>query len=412
MILVAINFTLKRTVRFGSLCEHAFQYSKIIIWIAFISGCWIHPLNAQFSITQGKLYVKENSVVTIKSDVLNNGYFAQEGTLALSGNWKNNNTYYSEHGTISLTGTQFQIFDHNDQAVHNLLINNGENVRFTSNLKINGKLKLIRGIITPDLGVQLVLTEKAIIEGGSADAYVGGQLFHTGLGNKFYPIGKHGQYAPVTLTQISGNEPVVGLEFHDTGLTSSSDDILQWLGDGFFWQLTRQSGDFEGSPLTLSMDVNYFPLETERLLIAVSNNLKQGFGILAESDFQRQGDKYTISSSLPLQHQYFTIGVKNVEKTIIYIPNVLSPLATNVEDQTAKIYSEAIIAEDFLWIIRDNWGHVVYTTDSYEEASTIGWQGNGQQGSPVLPGVFHYVVKGKLKNGDVFSKKGNLMLLK
>ena len=367
--------------------------------------------HAQFSVTKGNLYIKENSVVTMQGDLYNTGHIVQEGTLALNGNWKNRSTYHSQQGTIILTGASQQDFDHNNQKVHNLFLVNGGNVRLLSNLEINGKLKLEKGIITPKPGVQLVLTESASIEGGSADAYVDGSLYHTGPGNKFYPIGKNGQYAPVTLTQIAGNDPVVGLEFHDTGLTSSPDDVLQWLGNGFFWQLTHLSGDFEGSPIILNMETNAFPLETEDLVIAVSNNLTQGFGTLAEAQFQTQGNWYMISSSLPVQNPYITVGIKNTEKYIVYIPNVLSPLAPDPEDRAVKIYSEKIVAESFQWIIRDHWGYVVYTTDSYTEAAATGWQGNAHHGNPALPGIYHYTIKGKFNDGTLFSRKGNIVLL-
>jgi len=105
------------------------------------------------------------------------------------------------------------------------------------------------------------------------------------------------------------------------------------------------------------------------------------------------------------------VGMKNTEKNILYIPNVLSPLAPDPEDRAVKIYSEKIVAESFQWIIRDHWGYVVYTTDSYTEAAATGWQGNAHHGNPALPGIYHYTIKGKFNDGTLFSRKGNIVLL-
>lgn len=411
MIQMRTNFILRKTIHSGQVFRSGFLYSKIIFYFAILWG-EISPLKAQFYIQEGRVSILENSKVTVEGDLNNSGHIIQEGTLAVNGNWKNKSTYSSKQGTVILSGTGKQDFDHNNQKVYNMFLVNGGNIRLLSNLEIEGKLKLEKGIITPVSSVHLVLAESAGIEGGSLDAHINGSLYHTGIGNKFYPIGKNGQYAPVTLTQISGNEPVVGMEFYDNGLLNSPEDPLQWLGNGFYWQLTHLSGDFEGSPINLNIIANDFPAETDQLIIAVSNNLSQGFGTLAEGNFQTQGNWYSISSSIPVQNPYITIGLKNTEKNILYIPNVLSPLATNQEDRSVKIYSEKVVSEGFLWVIRDQWGHVVYTTNSYAEASTKGWQGIVQKGNPALPGIYHYIIKGKFENGDPFSKKGNLVLIK
>ena len=386
------------------------MYIKRISFIILTCG-WFSQANAQFSISSGKLFIENNSMLSVQADFHNAGQMTQEGTLALNGNWKNNGNYSSQEGTIILSGTGQQSFDHNGQSVKNITITNNVNVRLPSDLQVAGELVLEKGIITPGPGTKLVLAESASIKGGSTAAYINGTLYHTGNGNKFYPIGKDGEYAPVTLAQVSGQAPVVGLEFFVSGLSLSADNSLEWLGNGFYWQLTSLSGEFEGSPVHLNIDARYVPSDTESLLIAVSNNLAQGFGALSKANFKMKGVRFEASTSLFVKNSYFTLGLKAPEKNAFYIPNVLSPLASDPEDRAVKIYSEKISTEGFQWVIRDQWGHVVYTTGSYTEAAATGWEGKVKKGKPALPGIYYYTMKGKFNNGESFSKKGNLVLI-
>jgi len=365
---------------------------------------------AQFAISSGKVSIQEESTVSVQANLHNHATLSQEGTLTLKGDWKNIHQYFSKQGTIVLAGTN-QNFFHNNQSIHNLWVKNAGNVHLSGNLTISGKLGLEKSILTPTRNNQLVIAKNASIETSGPDAYVNGALYHTGVGSKFYPIGKNNQYAPVTLTQITGNDPVVGLEFYESGLSSSPDDKLQWLDKGFYWQLTHLSGEFDGSPLHLETEAKTLPFETEELVIAVSNNLSEGFGTLPDANFQISNNRYLVSTASPVQNSFISIGLINNEKKVFYLPNVLSPLAPNPEDRAIKIYSEEEITEGFSWVIRDQWGHIVFTTDSYAEAVTKGWQGLAKAGNPVLPGIYYYTIKGKFASGDMLNKKGNLVVI-
>jgi hypothetical protein len=55
---------------------------------------------------------------------------------------------------------------------------------------------------------------------------------------------------------------------------------------------------------------------------------------------------------------------------------------------------------------------VVYATNSYDQASTIGWQGTHMEKGEALPGVYKYLFQATLKSGQTFSKKGQIILYK
>ena len=62
---------------------------------------------------------------------------------------------------------------------------------------------------------------------------------------------------------------------------------------------------------------------------------------------------------------------------------------------------------DLQFLIYDRWGEKVFETNDIN----IGWDGT-YKGEPLNIGVFVYFIKGKLKNGDDISKKGNVTLMR
>lgn len=366
---------------------------------------------AQTYVKEGKLYVHTNSKVTIKGEVHNKGTITNQGILSVTGGWKNAASYVSSGGTIALNGTDTQIFSHNNQSVDILTIANPTDVRLASNVTVEDKLILQKGVVTPETDVKLMLTEKAEVQGGSPNAYIDGKMYHTGLGSKFYPIGKNGQYAPVTLTQVDGEHPVVGVEFYDQGLHTYEESDIQL--QEFYWNFSSLSERFEGSPVALDILIpDAIWQEEDNLIIAGSDNLEENFKTLALANVQMQGKRYIFSSNLPIRSQYITLGIQERIKEFAYIPNALSPFAPHPEDRTIKIYSKHISPEGFQWTIWDNWGHVVYTTNSHDQASTTGWQGTLKGKGEALPGIYKYLLQGTLNSGQTFSKTGNIVLYK
>lgn len=392
---------------------------NILLLFLMISLSMVSPAPGQTFVKEGKLYLHTNSKVTINGEVHNQGSITNEGLLSVSGDWHNVSSYTSSSGAITLVGgTDTQIFSHNNQAVYNLTIAGSGDVRLAGDVTVEGKLVLYEGVITPEPEARLILAEKAVVEGGAANAYVNGKMYHTGLGRKFYPVGKNEKYAPVTLDQVSGDNPVTGVEFYDKNFSFSAQRAgeIQLTEDEFLWDITSLSGKFDGSPITLDMAVSDpILLEEEKLVIAGSDDLEEGFETLDKAKVQIRGERYIFSSSLPVQSRYITIGVQEdqiQENQIVYIPNVLSPLAADPEDKAVKVYSESIADKNFHWTIWDNWGHIVYTTNSYEQASATGWQGNHKQKGEALPGTYKYLVKGTFKNGQTFSRAGSIVLYK
>ncbi len=113
----------------------------------------------------------------------------------------------------------------------------------------------------------------------------------------------------------------------------------------------------------------------------------------------------TNSDSLNITHVSANVHV-------IYIPNVFSPMAANTENQKLKVYGTLIQEEGFTFRVYNQWGQLVYKTDSFTEANTIGWTGDiknndGKQST----NVYTYTVEGKFYDGESFNKAGTATML-
>lgn len=385
-------------------------FMRILTVLFIIIFCMLKFVAAQTVVKEGSLYLHIDSKVSIQGAVINEGNIVNQGVLSVTGDWQNLSSYASSGGTIALTGSDTQVFFHNSQSVGILYIANSATVKLDSDVTVTHKLVLQEGVVIPGTGVKLIMAEEAAIEGGAPYAYIHGNIYHTGTGSKFYPVGKNGHYAPLTLTQVEGELPVVGVEFYDQTVQALEGHEMQL--QNFYWSVSSLSGTFEGSPLTLDVSIENPSPNEEHWVVAGSEYLDESFIALDEVHVQRQADRFIFSSSKPINSKYITLGTSEGLVALIYIPNVLSPSAPNPEDRTIKVYSKNLAPDRFQWTIWDNWGQVVYTTISYEHASATGWQGTHQGKGEALPGIYKYFLQGTLTNGRSFSQKGNIILYK
>jgi len=90
-----------------------------------------------------------------------------------------------------------------------------------------------------------------------------------------------------------------------------------------------------------------------------------------------------------------TIEVRSIsDNTLLYVPNVFSPNATNTENQKLRLFGDNLFGENFNIQIYNKWGNLVYETTDLSEIQTNGWDG----GSKVV-GTYVYILSGTFKNG-------------
>ncbi len=364
----------------------------------------------QVSVSQGLLYTNQEAVVSVQGDFLNQDTLIHQGKLLLINHWYNQGFYPPSTGTIVLHGGQSQIFDHNNQPIYILEVRQGSNVKLPSNVTIENTLLLEEGILTPEAKAKLVMAENAVATGGSATAYVNGTLYHTGPGRKFYPVGNNGSYAPVTLTGIQGEDPVVGVAFYSRGLSAKNSEGVQIPSDGYFWKQTALSGRYDGSVIEAGAPWKESQ-SAESLVLAGSNDLNSRFYNLGNTASRLSQGRYTVTSFLSFPYPYFTFGWLIEDTKKLYLPNAFSPRASNPEDRVFKVYGNDMAAEDFHLVIQDAWGHIVFETKSLDLASSQGWDGRNLHSSQTeSSAVFRYVLTGKFLNGTPLKKSGTILL--
>ncbi|MBX9850953.1 MAG: gliding motility-associated C-terminal domain-containing protein, partial [Cytophagaceae bacterium] len=108
----------------------------------------------------------------------------------------------------------------------------------------------------------------------------------------------------------------------------------------------------------------------------------------------------------------YSVPVDIIKTQVIFIPNVFSPLANNLENRTCKVYGVNISNNEFSFKVFNRWGEVVYETNNFTEANTIGWDGNNPAKEPQSMGVFTYTLKGQWMDGKPFEKTGTVTLIR
>jgi hypothetical protein len=354
-----------------------------------------------------------NGKITVNGSLTNTGTVENNGVVEVSGNYNNQQTYTGP-GKLVLTGNSVQTITTNNEPVNTLKIEGNGSVVVKNDLYIKDSLVLVNVVITPDPGVKIILDANAKIGGGSEDAHINGMLYQQGSGQKFYPVGKNGVYAPLTIDNLSGTDPVVGIELSNPNPNQKNDLSMENVSRYKMWSIEVLSGTFDGSTITLAFDESDSIVDLEKVLVAEADSLTGYFKSAGKSSAQyTTGKSGTVTSLKAITGKYFTVGNEPLDLRY-FIPTALSPDASNIEDKVVKIYSPDVSEEySFLFRIYNKWGNLVYQTESYIEASTIGWDGkNFRSGNDEEPGIYTFTVRGSFKSGRPFTKTGTITLVK
>jgi gliding motility-associated-like protein len=88
----------------------------------------------------------------------------------------------------------------------------------------------------------------------------------------------------------------------------------------------------------------------------------------------------------------------------IYVPNTFTPNGDQVND---RLYVRGAFIDELVFMIYDRWGNQVFATTD----KLVGWDGTYQQ-TELVNDVFGYYLQVKCYDGHVFTKRGNITLLK
>jgi hypothetical protein len=366
-------------------------------------------VDAQTVVNGTTVYIPDGLEVHVDGDVGNTGFLQNLGIFYLTGDWRNINVYQGA-GTIVLQGDRAQNIFNNKNAVNRLVIDGTGRKSVEDKLPVTTQFDLLSGIVVTEQDDTLFLASSATVTGGSSLSFVDGPLFSEGVGYKYFPIGKNGNYHPVEMTDITGINPVFSLEvFQNLPAISAPADVT--LYQDAYWKRADVSGVFTASPVVLGYDVRDNRTDTHLIHILQANNLDDTFTSLGKVTVEFSGalDK-VISEELDLTGKIFVLGesvpIGGVEGAF-YLSNSLSPDAANDNNRAVRIFGNQLEAEDFRFLVYNRWGLVVFESESLQDMIVKGWDGRNKTGGDLLPsGAYPYVLKARMKSGKKLEKKG------
>ncbi len=351
-----------------------------------------------------------------EGEFINDGTLTNKGSFYMGGDWTNNETYNLDTGRFILSGDKPQLINHNGQKVYTLVIDGAGEKTLGSDLGVTNKFKLNNGLITPTENFLLTLQNSVEVSEGNDNSYVNGTLYHIGLGDKRYPIGKNNHYSPVSLLDIQGSDPTIGFEVFEPNTDPQYPKVLQSVSETRYWKKTIMAGTLDGSRINLRVAEDEGISDITLAVITETTELGGVFksmGIHELLDIDTP-EKTSITSNniITSAADFYAIGEEFDFSKIECVPNAFSTASPNSDENALKVYCSNMNDEGFSFKIFDKWGLVVYETISVEEATQIGWDGiNPTTGLKAKNDVYRYVLSGKYNNGKTFKKFGTITKL-
>jgi len=233
------------------------------------------------SITNSGSISLEGATIDINGDITNNGPLdLNASSLAVAGTITNTNSFIEGTSQITFDGTSDQMIN-GITTIYHLILNKvaGDLIAF-SPLEVSNELELQNGLFTTTSANKLTLNTGAILSGGSVNSHVTGpfQIFsQAGTGDKtlFFPVGKSGEYKPVTFSfnQTDANSSAYTVELQTTGIPNNNltGQIVE-TSPNRFWEITYSgSNNFSDLNITLPISGDFNYVNEDKAIIAIEN---------------------------------------------------------------------------------------------------------------------------------------------
>ncbi len=355
----------------------------MVVWLTIV-----HSSLAQITVQKGKVVSESSSLISSNTPIVNYGEIVQRGTLSTESDLLNYGNYDATQGSLALQGSNQRIVS-DSLTVAQLHIKGGNVKILEGKLEIKSSLYLEGGLLQVTESSQLTLDEQVAINQNNETSYVWGGVCHRGNGSKFFPVGTRDVYAPLTLTNVQGNNPLVKATYES-------------IDGNPYWTQTQLAGTYDGSPVTITFNSNNPDYEAYAQLLSITAGpaSQQTDIVLGSSLLRQDQSRYTLASNQPTSLPWISVGFTTEElQEEVYVPNAFSPEATNPEDKAIKVYGRYLSFNNFHFGVQDSWGKWVYQTTSLEEATQTGWTTAGLNASTTK---FRYVVSGRFLSGNSF----------
>ncbi|RAV97884.1 T9SS type B sorting domain-containing protein [Pseudochryseolinea flava] len=379
------------------------------ICLMMMGSCLIH---AQDLNNQTNIFIGSDVTVHFDGSIRNGGFIQHQGALSFTGDWSNSNIYQGT-GTVFVVGDRAQSITNNRQSIYRLIINGTGNKSIAGRIAISSSLQLLSGIVVTTSVDTLLLSSAATVSDGSAISYVDGPLFSEGVGYKFFPIGKNGNYNPVELNDVSGINPVFSMEAFVNTPDIQAPSRTTFFRD-VYWKRTLVSGTYGGSPATVYFDIPDRYTDSHVVTLLQSDALDARFTMLADVSITEGNLNDAIATDDQVTANYVVVGssipIGGVEGEFFF-SNSLSPKASLEGNRSIKIFGNQLEPGDFLFQVYNRWGLLVFESTSLQDMIDSGWNGTMQGGDYIPAGAYPYVFKATKKNGERIERKGVITIV-
>jgi len=375
-------------------------------------------MSAQLYVSaDASISIDNSAIVSVIGDAKNDGTILNPGTIYLKGNLDNQNILNST-GTFILSGLNQSIY-HKNTVFSTLICNGGGIKKFISSVTITTQLDLNDGLLKPLDSTTLLLKSTANTTLGNSDSYVDGKLFTEGRSNRYFPIGKGGLFAPCELQNIVGDSAIIyGIDVvNPTTLALTKGKLSLGVLQTRYWKMTNKRGAFTQGNISLSYNNDDIFIDPDLIGVVQAADSVGPYDMLKKnadivSRISGTGLMYSTNAyTRPLTKKFFTLGDFSNDVPF-FVPNALSKHALDSNDRAIRIYGGAFDSKDFSFIVSNQWGNVVYKTNSVKEMIESGWDGtNNRTQRHETIGQYLYVLKGKRLDGEPIEKAGSIWII-
>lgn len=378
------------------------------------------------------LYISKGANVEVGGDLENDGTILNTGAISLYGDWNINNIFNGIQGDLFFLGGQDQMVAPPSILVNSMVLNQGGEVSFSGDeFTVTNDITFLNGVMKVEGDTRFVLESNVRVVGGSAASYFQGKLSYQGSGIRKFPVGYEGVYAPITMLDVFGSNPELTVSFQAPNSEIPEPSAVELIGvsSNGIWEVELTEGTINGTPVQIDFsgeDLDNLELRNpiryrvSSPVVAVADSpggtySSLGVESLFDSDSITRGSITSELDFVPNESEvaYFAIGLapRVDPRGLVYIPQIFSPAAADVDNQTFRIFGERILPDNFRLDIFNGLGGLVFSTLSFEEANQIGWDGVNQRTGRAEPsGVFYYQVTLTRISGDVENYEGPFYL--
>lgn len=376
----------------------------LIIVLVFVGN----TLHAQNLYNESTISIGSNSVLYVKDTIVNEGTIINNGDMQVGGSWINHADYDAGQGQITFNSDERQIINHNDQSFSRLTLGGGGEKLFLADITIENELSLTDGILVSENGSRIIISESAVIAGGSDVSHINGPVYHRGAGDKLFPLGNGSVYLPVELLNVQGNSAEIGVTAIELdGQVLSASPSLDKISANRYWQLDVVSGSLNNSRVVLPVRNEDIVSAAEEVVVAQAQGPNDGFESLGQTAFEGTPTDGKVTSDRVVTMALLAVGTATGGEGI-FVYNAVSPNGDDRNDYLIIGNIESFPENKFSLFNR--WGDKVFEIDNYDNKERV-FRGKTNIGGEkdLSSGTYFYSIEtqkdNKKTNGFLVVKK-------